>query len=491
MWTWIRSLLSGGRSSLPRSAWDRRAILNVEQLDERIVPTVVGPFDRPLDPAIYATGSTVWTDATGDKLWSTAGNWSGGLPGATKVAIFNPTEPNGSNDNCNFGTGVLDANRIVAGLDSSAGGYSGTLSLVSGKSLTISSNSATITGFRWKFGNISQGSASDFLVISGGGSATTNVWNGGTINSNSTQSNLYINGASTLRITEGASALGDNIVIGQDRSGGSTLEFYNQTSTLQVNNNSGIQVSDDLNSETPRNQLLFDTDVTQLGKVSKGLATTSADSFIDNFGVITRSNAGRFETGLPIKNEAGTFYGGKLDLQSDMWVSGQSVNKTANVSVDQLNGETILENGATLDVAAGLRMDDGQLLTYGGGQAIITADAANVTALDIRGGTIELSADNNATYGSLLVNTGVTSWTGGTFQAYVNGTDGSQGATFVTQALTLGAGAHLNVTARDGLSSGLTWGPISASSFTGTLSFDAGNLYNIAYGTDVIAVTSK
>src|SRR5262245_37043255 len=140
----LRWLFSEGRKPVPRRR-NGRAVLRVEQLDERIVPAV----------------ETIWTNAAGGGLWSIPGNWSNGLPDANKIAVFTTTPP-GSNAACIFDGAVLDANRIVAGLRST-GGYSSTLSLNAGKSLTVSSLADPTTGFQWGTGNISQASLNDVL----------------------------------------------------------------------------------------------------------------------------------------------------------------------------------------------------------------------------------------------------------------------------------------------------------------------------------------
>jgi hypothetical protein len=285
--------------------------------------------------------------------------------------------------------------------------------------------------------------------------------------------------------------------VGQDNNGGSTLEFNNQTSELAVGLNAGILVGDTTSDgATGPNQLLFDGDVTQVGKVAKGLSTTSSDSFIDNYGKIVRSNAGTFETGLPIKNEASAGqFTATLDVQSKLLVSGSSASKTAGVSVDQVGGKTILENGSatpTLTVA-GFIMTAGQLQTYGAANVIIAAPTGFIGwTLTVTGGTMQFSADNTAVYGSLTVS-GNMSWTGGTFQCYVNGGTAMQQTQLITtNQLGLGTGAHLNINVNGALTSGNTWRPVSGST-SGTLTFDSDALFTISNpnpGTN-INVTSK
>jgi hypothetical protein len=306
--------------------------------------------------------------------WSDASCWNNGLPDATKVAVFNSA----NSGSCVFDSTVLAANRTVAGLQINSG-YNGSLTLSSGNTLTISSlSNDNTTGFKMlsSTASISQQSADDIILITGGGDGTYNKWSGGSI-AGPAQSKIYINGSSTFLITQVAGSggsLGDNIVVGQDNMGTCTLAFNGQTATLSVTNNAGILISDATNDgATAPNQVLFDGDTTGVGTVAQGLSTSCSDSFIDNFGKIIRSNAGTFDTGLPIKNEtSGSGWTAKVDLQSDLKVSGWSGSKTAGNSVDEEGGEVILENGKTLTVSHGFIMNAGQLETYG--QAKCTID---------------------------------------------------------------------------------------------------------------------
>jgi hypothetical protein len=426
-------------------------------------------------------------------LWSNGANWTNGVPNSTKVAVFDGSA--GASD-CRYDNSVLAA-QTVAGIKTQ-NGYLNRLWLVSGFELTVSSTTAdTGNGFKWNSGNIYQATANDKLIITGGGSAANNTWSGGTINSNTVQSNLYINGSTTLQITSGAAALGDTLTIGQDNGGGSTLEFHNQTGTLQLTNNGAIVNSSAPASYNP-NQVLFDTNLNQPGMASIGLAcstTSSPDSFIDNYGTITRSNPGTYQITPPIKNENNANYPSLLDLQSNLNISGASQNKTGGYSLDQEAGKTILENGSTLTVGSGVLVNGGDLQTYGSARATING------SLTFQAGTLTIQADGpgGGGYGSLEVRGGTT-WTGGTFISYVNGgTGGQQTQLIVDGLLSLGVGAHLQMNVDGSLVSNLSWTPVKingAGRISGTLTFDSGNLFTIAYNPSgnnptEIDVTSK
>ncbi len=489
-WQWGASavanvLTSAGRT--PRNRRRGRVISGPEPLDERIVPAQV----------------TNWTNAspTHNGLWSDPNNWDNGVPNRGLIAVLQPV--GGVSGTIVYDNAVPAPNQFVAGIKMQ-NGFNGTLSMAAGFPLTVDSDATdSTTGFKWSTtASISQATPGDVLIITGGGTAANNQWGAGTIGSTPVQGNIFIIGGTTLQITGSASTLGDNLIVGQDGAGSSVLEFNNQTSTLTMNNNAYIMVSDAVGSEASANQLLFDTDVTQPGTASNGLdhAANSGDSFIDNFGTITRSNAGTYQINVPVKNDAGQYYSGVLDVQSPLWVSGQSQNKTANFSVDQVGGETILDTThttpATLQVSATFFMNAGQLVTYGSSKnAQIMGSGAMTTAVSIYGGTLTISADDPAAYGGLLVTNGSMFFSAGTWVAYVNGSDQTKATTLnVNGSITFGPGAHLQVKTPDGSNpnSGLNWALLFYQSVTNAMFFDSGALYNNpVYGDTEMTVKSK
>ena len=459
--------LSFGRKSSRQTK--RYTALQVQQLDDRIVP---------------AAPTTTWAPAGVDDLWSNAANWTNGLPDATKVAVFS-----GMTDGCIFDNTVQAVNQTVLGLQSE-NGFTGTLQMTGGFGLTVlASRTDLTTGFQWGSGTISQSSLQDVLIIAGGGGAN-NQWSGGTICNPIAQSNLYINGASTLQITGNAQALGDNIIIGQDGGGGSVLEFLNQARTLSVTNNASIQVSaiavrgDERTgpysapvsygqpAQSP-NRLLFDTDTTQIGMAHKGLSRDNTSSFIDNFGTITRSNLGTLQIDLPIRNEANS--PALLDVQSNLWISGRAPNGTANVAVDQEGGTTRLGTSATL-TCRGFVLNNGVLQSAGPlvGATIAADDSYRGTLLTVNGGTVSMPSIS----ARLTVN-GDMLWTGGTLDAWIDGShELQQSRLMVAGQLTMPANSqatlHVDVTGE--LLADLGWSPIYYGGHTGSFTLDAPSL---------------
>lgn len=111
-----------------------------------------------------AATQDIWTDATGDGLWSTAGNWSGGsVPDVTDIAVFQaPVNGVGTNDNCTFDNSVQGANQTIAGIQTQ-NSYAGTLNLnaTNGSTLTVeNTNSTAGAGLQWNSGGISFGTPS-------------------------------------------------------------------------------------------------------------------------------------------------------------------------------------------------------------------------------------------------------------------------------------------------------------------------------------------
>lgn len=411
--------------------------------------------------AAAAANFTYWTDANNTGLWSDAENWDGGLPDATKVVVFGRGLDDPRNIiSCTFDGAVQESNRVVAGLQTTDA-YAGTLILNSGMSLTVAPDSDDErTGFKWtsQDANIYQDTIDDILIISGG-TKFHNYWSGGTINTNTTASNIYINGG-TLNITEWATALGSNIIIGADSDGNAELQLGGQQRSLIVNNNAYIQLADNTSDVTPPNQLLFNANVAR-GAVFKGLelGANSGDSYIDNYGIITRNNRGWYQIDLPVKNESGQYYSGVLDLKDLLWISGRSQNQTANYSVDQEGGQIIFENTALK--CQGVLVNGGEILTYGGeiSGVIVKDDGFQGTLLVFNAGTIRISADNPGSYGQFRV-LGDMNWNGGTYEAYVNSNlNNEQTRLLVTGTLNCNQGSHLHVNLV-GQGNETTWRPI-------------------------------
>lgn len=236
----------------------------------------------------------------------------------------------------------------------------------------------------------------------------------------------------------------------------------------------------------PTNNLNFSTNLNTAGTASYGISRSamSGDSFIENQGYITRSGAGTYQIDLPIQNLAGTNYSaGTLDLESNLLITGTSANKTAGNSVDQEGGVSWIAGGATL-TCQGFLMNGGSLKTSGANAATIAAaNGFAGTLLTVNGGTIKLAADNPALYGVLVVQ-GAMNWTGGTYQAYVNGDLwGQTSELYVTGALTLQATAHLRVSVVGQLDPPLRWVPVWYGNRMGELSFDNANQFSFGYTT--------
>jgi hypothetical protein len=154
--------------------WHNRAILRVEQLDERVVP---------------ALATTTWT-AGGSGNWSNAANWSAGVPDATHVAVL----AGGNGVTITVDGNTQAANLTVGGLQS--GSFTGTLELATGKTLTVTSDvNDSTTGFQWlSNATIKSDSASDSILLTGGGTFSNNQFGAGTIDPAGTKATLYLRG---------------------------------------------------------------------------------------------------------------------------------------------------------------------------------------------------------------------------------------------------------------------------------------------------------
>jgi hypothetical protein len=232
-----------------------------------------------------------------------------------------------------------------------------------------------------------------------------------------------------------------------------------------------------------QNFLDFTTDTTQFGYPSYGTKSTSTEAFIDNFGTVYRSSAGVYKIDLAVRKEVGGFLdvvnASGNSVATQLEITQANASKTHGVSFDQEGGETDLVKGAVLAVDQGMYMGGGNLFTLGTATSKIVPGSG--TNVNVVAGAIQISQDNTANYGVLEIQ-GAMSWTGGTFNCYINGTSGNQQDQLkVDNALTLGTSAHLSITANGGPNAGLDWYPVTYASRTGTLTFDSSGTYNIAY----------
>lgn len=84
-----------------------------------------------------ANGATqTWTGNAGTGLWSTAGNWSGGVPGTGDTASFDSTSSHDCQISSNVSVGAIT-------IDSA---YAGTITQMPGVTLTIGSNGISMAG---------------------------------------------------------------------------------------------------------------------------------------------------------------------------------------------------------------------------------------------------------------------------------------------------------------------------------------------------------
>ncbi len=388
----------------PRSAWQNRAVLGVEQLDVRIVP---------------AATVTAWNGGAMDGLWSSAGNWSAGVPDATHVA-----ELTGSS------TIKLDSattNMTIAGLithdpNELLSDFTGTLQLDKGATLTITSDVGDGgTGLKWTTnGTITNDQTGDSILLTGGGSNSNNFWNNGTIGTGNLAT-LYVAGGTGFQISgvtgpggSSAVALGDKLVIGEDDlgdfTGGNSVTFHNQTNALTLS--TGVVITVEGPVSGVHNSLIFDTDTTVAGMAGKAISTADTSVYIDNNDIVKRSGAGDLTIDPAIKNETGS----ELALTANLIVNNTISTGGGNTaSIYQVGGKTDLSGGVLLTAMGGFRMTAGSLLTYG-----MTADTITLggtTKLWMDGGSITLSADNSANYGQLNIG-GAMAWTGGTYYFY-------------------------------------------------------------------------
>ena len=123
------------------------------------------------------TANYTWIGLGADNLWTTAGNWQGGVPGAGNSPIFDGTSIKNSTVNAGFGGTITNLNINT--------GYSGTIDLA--RSLTINGNFSQAAG-TFTAGNNDVSITSGVYTLSGGtfnapsGTLGISNWTGSSLN---------------------------------------------------------------------------------------------------------------------------------------------------------------------------------------------------------------------------------------------------------------------------------------------------------------------
>ncbi len=364
----------------------QRSRLQVRRLEAREALSTLHPFIGPLQypsgsgtfaisggqggsggsgirPAIGGGTVTYWTDATKDGKWTTAGNWSAGLPSTTLGAVFDSTRSPNGNDSCTIPGG---ASITVYSVKFQA--YTSTLSI--GSPLTIKSSLTSSQPVSIVQPN---GVTSSAITVSG-----TMTWTAGTINSTGALSQLTL---TTCSATFGGAgtACGDNIDLydsGVTVTGGLTM--YNAAGITTHDSSCGFTLSGSTN---------LSASGTAIGTITNNGGGASAQSialpYINNSASAT------------LKIPSGT-----LNFTGAPASGGASVTQQAGV----------IDLGGTMGAAFGYTQNGGTFNALGTAGDTITGGPVLIT-----GGVVAIDPGDTLTTGSLLC-TGLVTMDGGTFQ---------------------------------------------------------------------------
>lgn len=155
--TYFKGLIDEPRiSNVARSAdWIKFEYANMNSADNELI----------IESSSTTPDTTfVWTNGSGDGLWSTASNWQGGVvPSTTDIAVFNSS----ATDNC-----TLDTNISVAGINITAG-YIGNITQSASYTVTIGTEGFTQSGGTFTGGDSAITISGNFTLSGGTFTATS------------------------------------------------------------------------------------------------------------------------------------------------------------------------------------------------------------------------------------------------------------------------------------------------------------------------------
>ena len=398
------------------------------------------------DPAVAPTTDT-WQGPTTDDEWTTAGNWTSGVPSGEAALIGSSGTPN------------VDTNVSVDDVSLTNNGTITIGATASGVTFTLD-DGTSITG-----GALTFGDDSDTLDVEGASGATLDnvtVNGGGAID-------IGLSSAATLTLTGGTSTSGGTTVTAGALSIGASGE-------LDVETGAGGP-----GSIADPNVILDDVTVTNSGAIAISTATTSAVLAIDDGtaisgGMLTIGSTGTLEiapgnylgnSGATLDDVAVSNYGtinvgdtsdvGMLTLQDGTTVSGGAITIDAPaelVIVGGINGGVTL-GGVTVNNYGALQVDPNAVLTV-----------ANTVTFD-DGGTVMLTTATEQVAGTISGDsTGVLP--AGTFDNVDNVIEGTGYIGDGTADLTLNNSGTIDANVSGQYLSLLTGGNTIVNSFDGT-----------------------
>jgi hypothetical protein len=415
-----------------------------------------------------------WNGSAGDDQWTTAGNWSVGVPtssDAVTIGTASAAVSLGNNQTGNFGTLTLsssgdsltvDNNALLnaSGNISNAGtitvsatGNSTQLSLQT--SLTLSGNgTVNLNSTTGSYNGFIDGVSGSVLTTSSNitgagtvGNGQLNLVNSGTINANISGQNLNVNpdtctgctntNTGTLEATGGGTLTLDNGTWTQSGAGKITA-----AASSTVNLTSGVNITGGTLSTTgtgvindAANQAVFLTNVTNTGNyVIQNNGITEVNGTLTNTGTITVDAGGNstqlYLTGNTTLSGAGTVV---LTSTNNQWtgfidgVSGAVLTNESTITGWGTigNGTLVLANASNGVINSNVSGGNITLNPYTSSAASTNAglmEATNGGTLTMNNGTWTNTGTIEAAAGSSVVLNSNVSITGGTLESIGTGT---------------------------------------------------------------------
>lgn len=325
------------------------------------------------------TNNFIWTGTNGDGLWTTAGNWSGGVvPGAGNSALFD-----GSCTNCNV---TIPSSVSVAGIRMSSD-YTGTITQAAGASFTVGSSGMTQVNGTFTGGDSTITCTGRIALIGG--------------NFTSTSGSFKVKPSVNLRMGNAISFNHNNGLFefepGSALNGTATINFYNIN--FLGNGSSGyITVSDTLNILGSARFLNFGYAFSLVGT---GVLNVSKD--LELQGSSWRINPAIKMVGT------GTIIGGSGASILNLEIATSGTITFANIGTIDIRGDFTYTSGTVVATGSTVRfVGNTQAITPGSIQFYNVASVGQDSGyiyLNISGtmSVVNLTLDNNS-YGATLNN---------------------------------------------------------------------------------------
>jgi hypothetical protein len=351
--------------------------------------------------------STTWTGLGADTNWSTAANWSNGVPAAGDTVVFNSTA--GSHNQSTVDAAFTGT---VAALDIS---WSGTITLA--RSLTVNQEMALGNG-----------------TVTGGGDLTvkgTFNWTGGTLS-----------GTGTATVPSGSAlvlSFGGNRTLDHRAFINAGAAVWTEGGSFKATN--GAIFTNSGTFDDQNNQIFSDNSGTFINTgtfmKSAGTGTTTFNATFNNNGTV-QVLAGTLNL-ADGSSSAGSFtVAGGTTLQ----FSGGTATLTGNSSISG-TGTVKVTNG-TVNLGGAYNVTGTTQVT--GGTATFSHAVTNLGVVTVSGGTADFSTGSAITVASLTLSggtlTGSSAWTVAGTMTWSGG-----GALTGTGSTTIASGATLNLDA--------------------------------------------